>query len=82
MFRDIAPRIVAGDFTPTFTVGLMHKDNRLAVEVAERAGIQLVVGKAVDELNRRALAAHSDEDSGAVVKLFEPDGGLPDRGRS
>ncbi|WP_162941781.1 NAD(P)-dependent oxidoreductase [Desertimonas flava] len=79
MFRDIAPRIVDGDFTPTFTVGLMHKDNRLAVEVAERAGVPLVVGRAVDELNRRALDDHRDEDSCAVVKLFEAATGMPAR---
>ena len=55
MFRDIANKIVAGDFTPTFTVELMHKDNELAVTLAEQVGVPLVVGEAVHRLNTRAL---------------------------
>lgn len=81
MFRDIAAKIVAGDFTPTFTVELMHKDNDLAVKVAEQVGVPLVVGQAVHELNTRALERYRNDDSGAVVKLFEEATGIPARRR-
>ena len=71
MFRDVASKIVAGDFTPTFTVELMHKDNELAVTLAEQVGVSLIVGEAVHRLNTRALDRYRHQDSGAVVKLFE-----------
>jgi 3-hydroxyisobutyrate dehydrogenase-like beta-hydroxyacid dehydrogenase len=79
MFRDIGPKIVAGDFGPTFTVELMHKDNALAVQLAEQVGVPLVVGEAVHQLNTRALERYRHDDSSAVVKLFEEATGIPAR---
>ena len=72
MFRDIARRAVDGDFDPVFTVRLLHKDNALALALAERLGVPLFAGRAAQELNTMALEAGlGDEDSIAVVKALE-----------
>jgi len=72
LFKDAAARAVDGDFTPTFSVRLMHKDNRLALAMAESYGVPLLVGSAAQTLNTMAMASgHGDEDSIAVLKALE-----------
>ena len=69
LFREVAPRAVAGDFTPTFSVALMHKDNALALALADSVGVRADVGRAAQALNQRALdAGLGGEDSIAVLK--------------
>ncbi|MET8679415.1 NAD(P)-dependent oxidoreductase [Streptomyces sp. NPDC004647] len=46
--------ILTGDYTPSFTVTTAHKDSRLIVEAAERAGVMLDVAAAGAERLRRA----------------------------
>jgi 3-hydroxyisobutyrate dehydrogenase len=80
MFKDAAARAVGGDFSPTFSVALMHKDNRLALAMAERHGIPLLVGSAAQTLNTMAVASgHGDEDSIAVLRALETLTGLQAR---
>ena len=72
LFKDVAPRAVDGDFDPTFSLRLMHKDNALAIAMAQEYGVPLVVGGATQTLNTMAMAAgHGDEDSIAVVRALE-----------
>lgn len=72
LFRDVAARAVAGDFDPTFSLRLMHKDNRLALALADELGVPMVVGGATQTLNTMGLAAgHGAEDSIAVLKVLE-----------
>lgn len=72
MFRDVAQRAVDGDFEPTFTLRLMHKDNALAMALADRLLVPLNVGRAAQHLNTMALASgHGEEDTIAVVKTLE-----------
>ena len=72
LFRDVATRAVDGNFDPTFTVQLMHKDNALALELADRLCVPMLAGRAAQQLNTMALAAdHGAEDSIAVVKVLE-----------
>ncbi len=87
LFRSIAPRAVDGDFTPTFTLDLVRKDNDLAVRLAESAGIDLAVGGAALAVHRAAVeAGHGAEDSVAVLRMLEERSGRTarrhDRGRS
>lgn len=80
MFRDVAARAVDGDFDPVFTLRLLHKDNGLAIALAERLGVPLFAGRAAQELNTMALdAGFGDEDSIAVVKALEGLTGLEAR---
>lgn len=72
LFKDVAPRAVDGRFEPTFSLRLMHKDNALALALADEAGVPLLVGRAAQTLNTMGLATgHGDEDSIAVVKALE-----------
>ena len=74
LFRELAPKIVDGDFAPTFSVDLLTKDNRLAVEMAQAAGIRLDVAEAVLALDRAAQTAGLGElDTSAMVQLFDED---------
>ena len=72
LFREVAPRAVAGDFDPTFSLRLMHKDNALALRLAESLDVPLGVGQATQTLNTMALAAgHGALDSVAVLRVLE-----------
>lgn len=72
LFRDVAARAVDGDFSPTFSARLMHKDNALALDLAERLSVPMPTGQAAHMLNTMALAAGvGDEDSIAVIKPLE-----------
>ncbi|MDR1518542.1 MAG: NAD(P)-dependent oxidoreductase [Planctomycetota bacterium] len=57
LFRELGARVASGHYRdPAFTVALLNKDVRLGMEMAEKAGAALVVGSAVDHLNRLAMA--------------------------
>jgi 3-hydroxyisobutyrate dehydrogenase-like beta-hydroxyacid dehydrogenase len=72
LFRDVAVRAVAGDFDPTFTLQLMHKDNALALALADQLDVPMLTGRAAQQLNTMGLAAGlGAEDSIAVVKILE-----------
>lgn len=80
LFREMAPKIVRGDFSPDFSLDLLTKDNRLALGVAEDVGLPLIVGNSVQTLNRLAQArGHGREDTGAAIKVYEEMSGLPAR---
>jgi 2-hydroxy-3-oxopropionate reductase len=68
-----APLILKNDFPPSFPLRLMHKDMRLALELARRQGVALPAGTA-------AFAAYSavkdetkeDVDYAAVARFWHP----------
>ncbi len=71
LFRELGPKILREDFSPTFSLSLLEKDNRLAVEMLSAAGLESVVGRAVTELNGNGIAAGlGPEDTSALVKLL------------
>ena len=52
LFRDIAPRMVSDRYdAPTFSVALLQKDNRLALELARAVGAPTFLADSVDLLN-------------------------------
>lgn len=72
LFRHLGGRIPAGDFSPNFGLGLLQKDNRLALQLAREVGGASFVASCVDQVN--TLAARqgwSADDTGAVYKLYE-----------
>lgn len=80
LFREMAPKIVRGDFSPDFSLDLLAKDNRLALGLAEEVGLPLIVGNSVQTLNRLAQGrGHGREDTGAAVKVYEEMSGRPAR---
>ena len=72
LFRQLGPKILDRDFLPVFTVDLLHKDNRLALEMIHDAGASLIVANAVNVLNGLAVASgHGGDDTSAVVQVYE-----------
>ncbi|MGW0229968.1 NAD(P)-dependent oxidoreductase [Actinopolymorpha singaporensis] len=72
LFREIAPKIAARDWSPAFTVDLLAKDNRLGLAVLEDAGITAPVARAVVGLNEDGHSAGLGAlDTSALVQLFE-----------
>lgn len=72
LFRQLGPKILAGEFSPTFTVDLLRKDNQLAMAMVEEAGASVIVGGAVTSLNGLSHASgYGSEDTSAMVKVYE-----------
>ena len=49
------PPILAGDYDPSFTIGLAHKDMKLAQEMAENLGIKLPMCELTTDTYARAI---------------------------
>jgi 3-hydroxyisobutyrate dehydrogenase-like beta-hydroxyacid dehydrogenase len=72
LFRELAPKLLADDFTPTFALRLLHKDNRLAVAMGEQLGCPTFLGSAVHQVNGLGLASgYGAQDTGAVIKVYQ-----------
>lgn len=68
------PPILAGDYDPSFTVGLAHKDMRLAQEMADNLGIELPMCKLTTETYARAIEEFGFEANHLkAVRLLEQD---------
>jgi 2-hydroxy-3-oxopropionate reductase len=67
-----APVILKGDFKPSFPLRLMHKDMRLALELAKQLGITLPAGAAAYETYSTVkAAAKEDVDFSAVARFWQ-----------
>jgi 3-hydroxyisobutyrate dehydrogenase-like beta-hydroxyacid dehydrogenase len=72
LFHEIAPKIVASDWSPTFTVDLLTKDNRLALAMIEQAGFEPRLAKAITSINEAGQAAGLGAlDTSAITQLFQ-----------
>lgn len=72
LFRELTTKIPAGNYAPTFSLGLLRKDNRLALELANSSSSPAFIAACVDQIN--SMTAGQDwagEDTGAVYKLYE-----------
>lgn len=71
LFRELGGKIPAGDYSPSFALGLLQKDNRLALRLAERTGSPGFVAHCVDQLNTLATTqGWAREDTAAVHRLY------------
>ncbi|MFI7444133.1 NAD(P)-dependent oxidoreductase [Nonomuraea indica] len=65
-FQGKAAAILAGDYTPAFSVGNAAKDAQLVVEAAERAGVEMdVTAAGLRRFERAAEQGHRDKDMAA-----------------
>jgi len=72
LFKEVGTKIVARDFSPTFTIDLLCKDNALAVAMAKSCGAAPVVASLVQTMNEVARARGlGGEDTSALVKVYE-----------
>jgi 3-hydroxyisobutyrate dehydrogenase-like beta-hydroxyacid dehydrogenase len=66
--------ILAGDYDPSFTVGLAHKDMKLAQEMAQNLGISLPMCDLTTETYARAMETYGfDANHLKAVRLLEED---------
>jgi len=68
------PPILNGDYDPSFTVGLAHKDMKLAQEMAQNLGINLPMCDLTTETYARAIETYGfDANHLKAVRLLEED---------
>jgi 3-hydroxyisobutyrate dehydrogenase len=66
------PRLLSANAKASFTLGLMHKDVRLATELGGASGSPMVVSGVVRELFQSALNEEgADADVNTMIRLFE-----------
>lgn len=75
LLGELGPKVVANDFTPSFTIDNLEKDIGLGLTMARVAGITLEFSEAGQRLNRAAQAAGlGGEDTAAVFKVLTDEG--------
>lgn len=66
-----APQMLKNDYPPSFPLRLMHKDVRLAVELAKKEGVRIPAGEAAYAVYSAVKdAAKEDVDYGAVARFW------------
>jgi 3-hydroxyisobutyrate dehydrogenase len=66
------PAMLLGQSTSHFSLGLMHKDIRLATQLGADSGAPMLVGGVIREIFQAAVnELGPDEDFNALVRLFE-----------
>lgn len=72
LFCEVGKRIVEERYDdPTFTVALLCKDAQLGIDMAKSNGITPVIADYIQMYNLNARRGHGNEDTSALVKLFE-----------
>ena len=68
------PPILAGDYDPSFTVGLAHKDMKLAQDMASNLGLELPMSELTTKTYARAVDTYGfDANHLKAVRLLEED---------
>ncbi|MBA8823904.1 3-hydroxyisobutyrate dehydrogenase [Saccharopolyspora lacisalsi] len=71
LFREIAPKMIASDFEPAFALGLLAKDNKLAIDLARSVSAPTHLAEIIDSVNTAAMEQGlADRDTGAVQALY------------
>jgi 3-hydroxyisobutyrate dehydrogenase len=66
------PDLIDGKFPNSFSIGLMHKDVRLANQLAQDTGVPMLLGRLVQELHLHCLNTHGpNADSNMLIRDFE-----------
>ena len=72
LFKEVGAKIVARDFAPVFSIDLLAKDNRLAIDMARDYAAPPILANTVQVLNELASARGlGAEDTSALVKVYE-----------
>ena len=67
-----APNLLKGEYTPSFPLRLMHKDVRLALELANQSGVDLpATAAAYKTYSKVKDEAKEDLDFSAVMKFWK-----------
>ena len=72
LFKELGPKIIAGDFSPVFSIDNLHKDVELGISLAKKLEIELKVSEVGQKLNSAAKKANlGKKDTAAVVEMYE-----------
>lgn len=72
LFQVKGKKIIESDFTPSFKLNLLAKDNDLCVKMASQLGIPLMIGRAVDTVNKLAQTrGFGEHDTCVLYKFFK-----------
>jgi 3-hydroxyisobutyrate dehydrogenase-like beta-hydroxyacid dehydrogenase len=76
------PKVLAGDFTPYFSIALSRKDLSLALRMAESLGVPMLATSTVRQVYEAAAAQGLDTlDMAGVTKLYEQWAGVTVRAK-
>jgi 3-hydroxyisobutyrate dehydrogenase len=72
MLSNLAPKVAARDWTPSFTIDLQLKDLRIALETADACGAPLLGTSQIFQLYRTlAATGHGGEGNHSLVQALE-----------
>jgi len=72
MLSNLAPKVIAGDYAPSFTIELMLKDLRIALETADQLGVPLASTAQIFQLYRSIAAqGHAQDGNHALIQALE-----------
>ncbi len=76
------PKVLAGDFTPYFSIALSRKDLSLALEMGKSLGMPMIATSVVHQIYQAAAAQGMDNlDMAGVTKLYEQWAGVEVRAK-
>ncbi len=72
LFKEVGRKIIERDFSPTFPIDLLCKDNGLAVQMAQELGANPIIATAVQRMNEKTQdLGFGSEDTSALIKYYE-----------
>ena len=72
LFRELGPKVIEREFTPTFSIDNLHKDLDLGISMASEIGMALPVSEIGRQLSGSARTlGFGKEDTSALVKVYE-----------
>ena len=64
--------MISGDFSPNFSVEMMHKDASMGLIIGEKAGMDLLITNSCQIINQKGIdEGLGKEDSSALVKIYD-----------
>ncbi|GAB3556515.1 NAD(P)-dependent oxidoreductase [Spelaeicoccus albus] len=71
LFRELGPKLNNDDYEPAFSLALLAKDNKLAVDLEREVGAASFVAACVDQVNALTIdQGHASRDTGVVQELY------------
>jgi 3-hydroxyisobutyrate dehydrogenase-like beta-hydroxyacid dehydrogenase len=80
MLHRIVPLVHQRDFAPRFSNELLHKDMKLATELAEAYEMDMPINRLAEEMYQLAKDKYPKEDMAALFKVYEERSGVVVRG--
>lgn len=76
MLHRIVPLVHERDFAPRFSNELLHKDMKIATELAASYGIEMPVSQLAEQMYALAKEKYPKEDMAALFKIYEEKNGV------